>query len=125
MLQLVAETMDPVKAFRVAAMIVYQNKVISVGTCSKKSHPLQKKFGKNEEAIFLHAEIAAIAKSLNYISLDELAKSTLYILRLRRKSRKDDTFLRALAKPCDGCSGAIKSFRIQKVYYTNDEGEIE
>ncbi len=125
MLHLVAEAMEPVTGYRVAAAVVYQNDLVSIGMCSMKSHPLQKKFGKNSDAIFLHAEISAIAKALRHISLDEMSKSTLYILRLKRPSRKSKDFVRALAKPCEGCSAAIKNFGIEKVYYTNDDGEIE
>lgn len=113
--------MVPVRSFRIAAMIVKDRDVISIGTCKMKTHPLQKRYQPNAEAIFLHAEIDAIAKALNKISREDLQKSTLYILRLKKPAKYAKNFVRAMAKPCKGCAAAIGAFKIKKVFYTEDE----
>ena len=110
--------MEPVSGFRVVAMLIKDRDVVSIGWNKKKTHPLQKRFQKHEEAIYLHAEIDCIAKALNKVSRDDLQKCTLYILRLKRPAKYAKTFVRALAKPCSGCAGAISAFGIKKVFFT-------
>ncbi len=100
---------------RFAAAITLRNKIVSFGTNRKKSHPFQKKFGKNEHCIYLHAEVNAIKNALKHCSVDDLKKSTLTVLRAKDSKR-------LLAKPCDGCMKAIIEFGIKTVYYTTEEG---
>ena len=67
----VASKLPPVKASRVAACIVYKGRVVSVGVNSKRTDTFQKRFSKNEHAIYLHAEIAAIKAAKKHLSLDD------------------------------------------------------
>lgn len=121
-LALVAEDTQGAARARLAASIVLNNRIISVGVNSYKSHPFQKKYGKNDEAIFIHSEIAAINRALKRIELDELANSTLYISRVKKKSKHSEHFDSwGLARPCSGCLRAIAAFNIKKVYYTTDD----
>lgn len=105
-----------------SALILYKNEIISVGFNRIKSHPFQKKYAKANEAIFLHAEISAIKQSLRRITLKELSKSTMYVARIRLNTENKPHFM--YSKPCDGCMRAIAEFDIQKVFYTEDGGNL-
>lgn len=115
-----AEDMTPVNSFRVAACIVYRNDVISYGFCSKKTHPFQKKFSKNELAISIHAENAAIVNALKKIEAKDFKKTTLYVARVKKEKPHSNKFVFGLAKPCPGCMKAITAFGIKQVYFTCD-----
>ena len=97
-----------------AACVVKRNKIISFGHNKKKTHPLQNKFNKHPQAIYLHAEIDAIKNALKRTSVEDLVGSTLYIVRTKKDGSE------GLAKPCCGCMQAIESFNIGKVIYTTN-----
>lgn len=120
----VASKLPPVKASRVAACIVYKGRVVSVGVNSKRTDTFQKRFSKNEHAIYLHAEIAAIKAAKKHLSLDELKKSTLYVCRVRFEN-DDPTPEWGMSKPCEGCRRAIIEYQIHQVVYTLDGGGYE
>lgn len=96
---------------RHAAAIYIGNKLISVGVNQLKSHPLQAQFGINSDAIFLHAEIDAIKNALKRVSLTELQKATLYVVRTKNGTMK-------MSKPCGGCQRAIIHFGIKNVFWS-------
>lgn len=81
-----------------------------------KTHPIQKLYNKNinDDAIFLHAEISALVKCIN---VPQEAYGMI-VARLGKDGKIK------LAKPCRGCFAAIKDSKINKVYYTNDKGEL-
>lgn len=108
--------------FKLTAILVYKRDIVSIGNNGLRTHPLQKKYGKNEEAIFLHAEIDAIAQGLNHISREELKASTLYVHRVKRNSpiKHKAEWVDGLACPCDGCQGAIHAFGIKRVIYSTN-----
>ena len=111
--------------FKLAAAIAHKKTIISIGTNELRTHPLQGKFKKNNDAVFLHAEIAAIANALNHMDKEELRNSTLYVHRVKRKSslnHKD--WVDGLAFPCEGCTSAIMSFGIKRVVYSTDEQDV-
>lgn len=113
------------KRFKLAAAITHKRDLVSIGINEMRTHPLQKQFGVNDMALFLHAEISAIANALNYIDKNDLKKSTLYIHRVKRTGPLSD-WVDGLACPCDGCSSAIVSFGIPRVIYsTNETGKYE
>lgn len=120
----VAAANDEWQRARMAAALVKNNKIVSIGINRKKSDPLQAKFAKNDEAIFLHCEIHAIKTALRDNSLDDIEGSDLYICRAK-KHRVDlpnrkyiDVY--GLAAPCEGCRRAIAEFGIRNVVYTTD-----
>lgn len=100
---------------KLAAGVVYKNRLVAVGKNSYKSHPLMSKFGKNPEAIYLHAEVDAIKNALRVLSLQELEKSDILVVRVRREGHDFQT---CLAKPCEGCMRAITTFNLRNLYYT-------
>lgn len=107
---------------RIAACIVYKNDIISIGVNQLKSHPFQAKFSRNSDSIFLHAETDAIKNALRHITVDELAKSKLYVCRLKVDHPQKRQYVRGLSLPCEGCKKAIATFNIKKVVYTCDDG---
>jgi tRNA(Arg) A34 adenosine deaminase TadA len=103
-----------------AACVVKRNKIISFGHNKNKTHPLQNKFTKHPEAIYLHAEIDAIKNALKRVSTEDLMGSTLYVVRTKKNGSE------GMAKPCKGCMQAIESFGIAEVVYTsNIEGQYQ
>lgn len=74
-----------------------------------KSHPLQAHFAKlagKPDAVYLHAEIAALLKC------GEKKPHSIFIERYSMDGRP------ALAAPCKICMRAIKHFGIQQITYT-------
>lgn len=116
---------NPTSAEKMASAIVYRNKIISVGMNSMKSHPLQAKYAKNEHAIFLHSEIAAIKNALREVSVDDLSKCDIYVVRVKKEKPFTKKYVLGLAKPCAGCERAIAEFGLKKVVYTCDDGTHE
>lgn len=118
-----ARDVEPVAKAKLAACIVYKNDIVSFGINRKKSHPFQKKFGKNDNSIFLHAENDVIKNVLKTYEIDLLSKMTLYICRV--KLNKNKNFIFGLSKPCCGCQRSISNFGIKKVYYSLDNKGYE
>jgi deoxycytidylate deaminase len=108
---------------KLAACLVINNEVISVGHNSDKSHPLQKRFAKNSDAIFKHAEVDCIINALRHLDKEDLKKSTLYVYRVKRKRKGDLSWVDGLAEPCLGCKRAIDHFGIKKVIYSTEQPE--
>jgi deoxycytidylate deaminase len=107
----------------VAAALVHRNKVISYGLNSMKSNPFQKRYGKNEYAIYQHAEIAAIQSALK-LKFDRIQSSYLYVARIKWDGTDKENFVSGLALPCEGCMRCISEYGIRTVIYTMDHKEI-
>ena len=118
----IAKNIDPAASARLAAYIVYKNTIIAIGINKNKTHPLQKQFGKNSKAIYIHAEIDAINNTLRNFDKKILEKSVLYICRVKR-SGIGSPFQVGLAKPCEGCMRAIFSYGLKKAYYSISDNE--
>ena len=104
---------------RVTAMITKGKHIISFGANSMKTSPWQKRFGRNDLAICLHAEIDAIKNALKVVSVRELKNCNLFVCRVKQNKPRGD-FVAGLAMPCSGCQKAIVTFKINNVYYTED-----
>lgn len=125
MLGALAEQAPKVANVQMASAIVYRHDIISVGIAEKKTHPLQNKYKKCKDSIFLHSEINSLRKALRILTLEELAKSTLLIARVKKYGDKEPHRLGwGLAKPCSGCMSAIEAFHLERVYYTLDSMEL-
>jgi tRNA(Arg) A34 adenosine deaminase TadA len=111
----VATATPRVSSSKLAAAVVYKNRIISYGVNSYKTSPFQKKYGKNEHAIFLHAEIAAIKNALRHLSQEQLSRSKMIVCRINNVGL-------AMSKPCLGCQRALAEFEIQTVWYTTAQG---
>jgi len=120
-----AKASEPFAKVRLAAGLVYKNDIIAIGTNRNKSHPFQKKYASNSEAIFLHAETDAIYNAIKKYNVDVLSKSTMYVCRIKWKDEKKNQLIFGLAKPCVGCQRAIATFNIKHVCYSLDEEGID
>lgn len=111
---------------KVAAAIIFKNKIISLEHNIDKSHTFQKRFAKNEHAIFFHAETSAIHTAIKLIGEDKLSKATLVVVRLSSvKSKYRQRLLHhtlATSKPCEGCSSCISHYGIKKVIHSVVDG---
>lgn len=114
---------NPNNAEKFAAAVVYRNRIISFGMNSMKSHPMAAKYSKNEHAIFLHAEVAAIKNALREIDVDDFTKCDLYITRVKKEKPFTEKYVWGLAKPCRGCERAIAEFGLKRVVYSCDDGD--
>lgn len=121
----IAIDVEPVSNAKLASAIVYKNDIISIGINRKKSHPFHAKYGKNEDCIYLHAETDAIKNALRRIPQEELAKTTMYICRVKRPDHVSQSYVWGLSKPCEGCARAISTFGIKKVIFTCDDGSYK
>ena len=106
-------------AEQLGAVIVLRNEIISTGQNRAKSSELQYHFAKaagRPEAIYPHAEISCLNKfkRMSWMSKDfHLMKIFVF--------RETEEGL-GLAKPCEICTLALKSFGIKHIYYTSKEG---
>lgn len=104
----------------IGCIIVYKNKVISVGWNTSKEHPLQKEYNKQRNFNVdscknsLHAEIYALIRC-NDIDID-WSKASIFIYRELANGQK------AMARPCEACTKAIKDRGIKTVFYTTENG---
>ena len=121
-----AKSTDRVAGARASAVLALRGRIIAFGTNQRKSHPFQAEYGKNPEAIYLHAEINAIKNALRMgYTVDDLRKATLYIARAKKAGPVPaDPFIWGLAKPCTGCRRCIADFGIKRVLYTTDEQKV-
>lgn len=109
---------------KLAACLVIQNEIISVGYNSDKSHPMQKRFSKNSESIFKHAEIDCIVNALKHIDAEELKRATLYVFRVKRAHKGAIGWVDGMAEPCSGCKKAIEHFGIKRVLFSTDNPDL-
>lgn len=110
---------------RLASLLVYKGSIISVGINKRKSHPFQRKYASNEDAIYLHAETDCIVNALKYYSSDIISKSVMYVARMKKPNTAATNYVYGLSKPCEGCSRAIAQFGIKTVFYTLNERGYE
>jgi deoxycytidylate deaminase len=118
--ELAVENFGVRNQFKMAAGIAYRGNLLATGLNSFKSHPMMRQWGKNEDSIFIHAEVDAIKNALKIMSHRELAKCDLYIARVKRPNTDRHMWVPGLAKPCQGCQRAIAAFDIRNVFYTHD-----
>lgn len=106
---------------KLAASLVFQNEIVSVGYNSLKTHPMQKRFSKNIEAIFKHAEVDCIVNALRHVDPTDLERATLYVYRVKKLTKDHNYWSDGYSEPCSGCKQAIHHFKIKKVVYSTDE----
>lgn len=111
------------KKTRVGCVVVYKNKIISVGhNYENKTNPLQKKYnelrGYNPNDSIsrntLHAEIDALLSIEQ--NVENYNKIHLFIVR----SKRDES--NGIARPCPACMGLIKKMGIKNIYYSTENG---
>lgn len=124
-----AKTVENDYTYKIAAAIIYKNKIIKLSHNEIKSHTFQKQYAKNEHAIYFHAETSVIHKARKILGDEKLKKATLIVARVSQIRSKAQQKLMghniAEAKPCEGCESCIKDFGIKKVIYTTQQGTME
>jgi tRNA(Arg) A34 adenosine deaminase TadA len=115
----IAESVPKVGAGKVAAAVVYRNRVVSFGCNSLKTHPVQMKFGKYP---YLHAETEAIIRATKELDDYQFSKCSLYVVRAKLDGGK---WVMGMSKPCSGCMHCIRHSRIKNVFYSTDNGDME
>jgi tRNA(Arg) A34 adenosine deaminase TadA len=120
------QAIDTERAYntKISAAIAIKGQIISTGRNQKRTHPLAARFQKHKDAIYLHAETAAIANSLNHMHKDELKRATLYVHRVKHPHARTAEWCDGLARPCIGCQAAIAAFGIPRVIYSTDENGV-
>lgn len=106
--------------YRFGVLIVIKNRIIAFGTSKEKTHPFQMLHGKNEEAIYLHAEIDAVRNALRFVDENALRKATMYIARAKNEHPVGPV-IPGKAKPCKGCMGLLSAWEFRKIVYTTGE----
>ena len=111
------------KRARLGSVIIYKNKVISVGwNVENKTNPLQEEYnrlrGYDVSVEFtkssLHAEFSAMLR-IKHMDID-FSKIHMFIYR----ERKDGSL--GNARPCPACMGFSKKLGIKNIYYTTNDG---
>lgn len=99
---------------RHSAAIFKGNSLLATGVNRDKTHPLCAYYGKNPEAIYLHAELDAIIHGLNRVGAKGIKGATIAACRVTRDGKL------ANSCPCEGCSKAIKAFGLTAIYSTGE-----
>lgn len=109
---------------KIGCILIYKNKVISVGYNTTKSHPIQKEYNiyrntknrtydTNKMNNSLHAEMMCLLNAKKHFKGD-FSKCSIYIY-----STKKDGSTR-LTRPCNACMRYIDELGIKNIYYTNN-----
>lgn len=99
-------------SFRVGAVLLDRNKIITAKANSYKTHPILSKYSKWP---FQHAESACIISH----GLDNCHGLDLLVTRINKKGNF------TMAKPCPSCMALIRDVSLRNVYYTNWKGDLE
>lgn len=94
---------------RVGAALFKGKSLISVGWNKRKTHP------KNACILSRHGEFDTLIK----LPMEQIAGARLYIARLTRTGKI------SYSKPCKDCLSFLKKLPLDKIYYTNYNGELE
>jgi tRNA(Arg) A34 adenosine deaminase TadA len=116
-----AEMRPAVGRSRHVAAITYRDKIMGLGFNQLKSHPFQKKYGRHEDAIYLHAETSAIQNTIRVHGDEILEKCSMYVCRMKYVDTNKERMIQGLSRPCHGCAQCISTFGIKNVYFTCNE----
>ena len=112
------------KKARLGSVIVYKNKIISVGwNLENKTNPLQEEYNRLREydtyvkstKSSLHAEIAAMIK-IKDMNID-FNRIHLFVYRIKKDGST------GYARPCPACMGFAKNLGIKHIYYSTENGK--
>ena len=119
-----ASTQSDFNKHHLGAVAIYHGSLLATGFNSCKTSPIQKRYNKarsgfDTEADYknsnsLHAEMSCILKIRN-LDID-FSKTTIFVYRQTKNGQK------ALSRPCEACSAALKKIGIKDVYYTIKDG---
>ena len=111
------------RRIHIGSVVVYKNKIVSVGWNTTKGNPLQQKrnekyrFGKDDkDKGCLHAEMLALLHARPYLKGLDMSKVSIYVYRENKYGE-----LR-MSKPCPACDSYIRELGIKDIYYTGADG---
>lgn len=107
---------------RMAAAVVRGRRVVAIGTNQRKTHPLQRRFGRNPHSEQMHAEIHAIAQAIALEGEESLRGATVYVARTKRLVANGTADVPAMAMPCSGCRRAMRRFGVRRAIFTTESG---
>ena len=99
------------------AVITKGGRIIATGINQVNTYTkvIDKKFKRWDSSC--HAEADAIGKLLNKHRFNDLAGSTIYVIRTLPSGKI------GMSKPCKHCKDLIKSVGIKKIVYINEDGD--
>ena len=100
----------PRNTFRLGAVLVEKNSILSVGNNSYKTHPLM---AHRTKWPFLHAEQHAIIRK----GIDNCEGYDLYVVRILKNLEY------AISYPCNVCRKLISDVGIRNIFYINEAGK--
>lgn len=109
---LASQGTGPRNSFRVGAVLLDKNRIITAKSNSYKTHPVLAQYSNWP---FQHAESACIISH----GLDNCDGLDLLVTRVNKKGSL------TMAKPCDACLNLISDVSLRNIYYTNWEGKLE
>lgn len=124
-LRLLAIDVAPAARAKLAAAVVIKGEVVSWGENQIRTHPFQRRFGKNSESQYWHAETNAIYNAIKRVPVTDLTKASLYVVRVKRPHALSQSWNLALSKPCRGCEFCATNFGIRRVVYSVDHDFAE
>ena len=117
-----ASEMSDFRRIHIGSVVVYKNKVVSVGWNTTKGSPIQReynkyRFGKDDkDKGCLHAEMLALLHARPYLKGLDMSKVSIYVYRENKSGE-----LR-MSKPCPACDSYIRELGIRNIYYTTNDG---
>ncbi len=117
-----ASTFSDYDKIKIGAVLVYKNKIISVGWNTHKSNPIQKKYNlfRSDEnryydvdsmPNYTHAEMKCLIDTM-YLEHINWSKTSIFIYRSNMN----------MCRPCNSCMRALKERGIKNIYYTDKNG---
>ena len=120
----IAEEVQPVAGAKMAAALEYNGQIMSVCVNKRKSDPWMKKYGGNEDKIYLHAEIGAIKKycGVKWNTVWKLyGGMDLYVVRVKRPISGSKLWVPAMARPCRICLACAREVGVRRICYTTGD----
>ena len=111
-MRVLASSIQPVDGSRHAAALIHRKTPLIFGVNKRKSHPKVLELTKNNNLIYIHAEMDVLFKAMNLYSPQILRQSKLYVIRL--SATKELKY----SKPCKYCLKLINSLNIKKVVHS-------
>lgn len=120
-----ASTFSDFENIKIGSVLVYKNKVVSVGYNIKKSHPYQKilnryrnqngrEFDVNKRNNYLHSEMNCL-RNVERLNIN-FNKCYLFIYRENKDGSLDNCY------PCKSCQMRLKELGINRIFYTDKDG---
>ena len=104
--------------FKLGCIIIKNGKVVCKNCNDKRSRLNNRNF------VCIHAEINCIHNLLKYEKkYNKIKNYSIFVVRIGKD--KDGNIILRNAKPCKYCSETIKKYGFKKIYYSNDDGNIE